>query len=358
MTASTKAHLQRGIGQLGLVALLLLPVAPDRSVAQSTFDHFTTGYRLEGAHPLCRMRLMSYRRHVYRHRPSCSGCHSQASRSNATSQPQTHMTTTDRCEGCHRPNAGSALPGVTISKQKVPAAVATTGARPTASQSHTSPAGNNCDDCTHRGVAVDRDDAGDQATRPAHERRSVVDSGQPGQPDVITGSPHRQYSPVTHCIGYDDEIELGCAMRYLHHAPANSGTELRVRMSLGMDCVNALRSTPMATHRTKGGRMAHLRSVEFDKIATGQAIITLHFEQPVWFKVTQTSNEYLLTITIDSSASRAEATTQSAAPTPLFLPRRRRFAGHATADRHEPCRASCRRSGICMCCASRSWPEG
>ena len=113
------------------------------------------------------------------------------------------------------------------------------------------------------------------------------------------------------------EIEPGCAMRYLHHAPANSGTELRVRMSLGMDCVNALRSTPMATHRPQGGRMAHLRSVEFDKIATGQAIITLHFEQPVWFKVTQTSNEYLLTITIDSSASRAEATTQSAAPTAI-----------------------------------------
>jgi hypothetical protein len=110
------------------------------------------------------------------------------------------------------------------------------------------------------------------------------------------------------------EIELGCAMRYLDHTPASGGTELRVRMSLGYDCVNALRSAPTATDRPQGSRMANLTSVKFDMIAAGEAIISLHFARPVSFEVMQTSNEYLLTITIDISKSTAVAATEAAAP--------------------------------------------
>jgi tetratricopeptide (TPR) repeat protein len=110
------------------------------------------------------------------------------------------------------------------------------------------------------------------------------------------------------------EIELGCAMRYLNHTPASSGTELRVHMSLGYDCVNALRPSPNATRRPPGGRMAKLTSISFDTIADHQAIISLHFESPVSFKVMQTSNQYLLTITIDTSKSPAVATTAGVAP--------------------------------------------
>ena len=110
------------------------------------------------------------------------------------------------------------------------------------------------------------------------------------------------------------EIELGCAMRYLHHAPASSGTELRVRMALGIDCVNALRTTPNSIHRPPGSRLANLTSVEFNKVAADQAVITLRFETPVRFAVSQTSNEYLLTVTIDGSEALTITTT--AAPPP------------------------------------------
>ena len=96
------------------------------------------------------------------------------------------------------------------------------------------------------------------------------------------------------------EIELGCAMRYLDHTAFGGGTELRVRLALGYDCINALRSTRSAIHRPPGRRMAYLSTVEFETIAASEAIISLYFERPVSFDVRQTSNQYLLTISVDT----------------------------------------------------------
>lgn len=99
------------------------------------------------------------------------------------------------------------------------------------------------------------------------------------------------------------EIELGCAMRYLNHTPSASGTELQVRLALGYDCINALRSSPNSIHRPQGSRMAYLSNIEFDSVAKNQAVVSLHFERPVAFKVKQNANQYLLTIEIDTSES-------------------------------------------------------
>ena len=99
-----KGALAAGICQLAVLALLLIPVAPQRSVAQSTFDHFTTGFRLEGAHRFAACESC-HTDGMFAGTPHhCAGCHSQSSRSNATSQPQTHITTSNRCDACHRPN--------------------------------------------------------------------------------------------------------------------------------------------------------------------------------------------------------------------------------------------------------------
>jgi len=119
------------------------------------------------------------------------------------------------------------------------------------------------------------------------------------------------------------EIELGCAMRYLDHALSGGGTELRIRLVLGFDCVGALRSAPSSLHRPRGGRMAYLSSVEFNTLDVGRAAISLHFERPVSAHVTQTANEYLLiieteadsqSITVASDTHAAELPSPAAPP--------------------------------------------
>ena len=111
------------------------------------------------------------------------------------------------------------------------------------------------------------------------------------------------------------EIELGCAMRYLSHTPADGGVELRVRMELGFDCVNALRNTPNSLHRPQGGHLAFLSEVEFETVAVNQATITLRFGRPVSFEVSQTANLYLLTVTVDTSTAMPPAV-----PPPIIPP--------------------------------------
>ena len=116
------------------------------------------------------------------------------------------------------------------------------------------------------------------------------------------------------------EIELGCAMRYLDHSPLRGGVELRVRLSLGYDCLHALRGVRSALHRPRGGRMAYLTDVEFDAITAQQATITLRFERPVTFDVRQSANEYLLTVTIDASVAPTPTHTPTPTPTPTPIP--------------------------------------
>jgi hypothetical protein len=116
------------------------------------------------------------------------------------------------------------------------------------------------------------------------------------------------------------EIELGCAMRYLDHTPALGGQELRVRLSLGYDCQQALRSKPSSLHRPQGARMAHLSIIEFDSAAVGQATITFRFDRQVEFDVRQSANLYMLTIVVDTSKATATASSASSAPTTVSSP--------------------------------------
>ncbi len=152
MTAIHTGALAARIGQLSLLALLLLPVAPDRSVAQSTFDHFTTGYRLEGAHRFAECESChtdGMFTGTVRH---CSGCHNQASRSNATSQPQTHITTTNRCAACHRPNVWVGITRVDHFETLGACSSCHNGRKANGKPVTHVPAGNSCEDC-HNTVA-------------------------------------------------------------------------------------------------------------------------------------------------------------------------------------------------------------
>lgn len=75
------------------------------SAANTQFDHFTTGFRLEGAHRFAECESCHSDGNFAGTPTRCADCHTQASRSRATRQPPTHLPTTDRCDSCHRPNA-------------------------------------------------------------------------------------------------------------------------------------------------------------------------------------------------------------------------------------------------------------
>lgn len=91
------------------LALLSLLAVSGYSVGQTTFDHFTTGFRLEGAHRFADCESC-HTDGMFAGTPTeCSGCHTQTGRINATSQPPFHVTTTNRCDACHRSNAWLAI---------------------------------------------------------------------------------------------------------------------------------------------------------------------------------------------------------------------------------------------------------
>ena len=102
ISASRKPLL--GLAVIGLV-LWLIVLASVESAAETQFDHLTTGFRLEGAHRVADCESC-HSDGVFAGTPTvCTDCHSQASRIRASWQPQTHLTTTDQCDGCHRPFA-------------------------------------------------------------------------------------------------------------------------------------------------------------------------------------------------------------------------------------------------------------
>lgn len=123
------------------------------------------------------------------------------------------------------------------------------------------------------------------------------------------------------------EIELGCAMRYLDHTPADGGIELEVHMALGYGCRIALIGTLNVLRRPRGGRMAHLQEIEFDAISDDRASLTLRFERPVAFEVRQTSNEYMLTVIVDTARSMPSARPEAPAASIPAVPPQPQVSG-------------------------------
>lgn len=87
-----------------LFALVVVCVLSGAANAQPNrnFDHFTTGFRLDGAH-LAVDCESCHVAGVFPGTPSeCSGCHTQGGRVRASAPPASHPLTTRFCEDCHR----------------------------------------------------------------------------------------------------------------------------------------------------------------------------------------------------------------------------------------------------------------
>ncbi len=86
-------------------ATLLLALTSADSRAEPKFDHFTTGFRLDGAHRFAECEAC-HSDGLFAGTPTtCADCHTQASRVRAAWKPPTHLLTTDECDSCHRPFA-------------------------------------------------------------------------------------------------------------------------------------------------------------------------------------------------------------------------------------------------------------
>ncbi|MBT8079895.1 MAG: hypothetical protein KJO31_15055 [Gammaproteobacteria bacterium] len=90
------------LSPVALAMSLLLIFASADSRETSTFDHLTTGFRLEGMHAKAECEAC-HSDGLFAGTPTtCGECHSQASRTRATWKPATHLVTSDRCDSCHR----------------------------------------------------------------------------------------------------------------------------------------------------------------------------------------------------------------------------------------------------------------
>lgn len=134
------------------VSAILLSVCHHITLAQSMFDHFTTGFRLEGSHRFAECESC-HTDGLFEGTPTqCAGCHTQASRIRAVSKPAVHATTTDRCDSCHRTNAWVAVARVDHLEVLGTCISCHDGRKANGKPTDHSPASDQCDDC-HRTTA-------------------------------------------------------------------------------------------------------------------------------------------------------------------------------------------------------------
>ena len=97
---------------LVLAAILVLGAGTsDRAIAQSAynpaFDHFSTGWPLEGSHRGVECAACHVGGVVQGTPRQCVACHSLAGLVKATPPPVNHIRTTDECDACHRETSWS-----------------------------------------------------------------------------------------------------------------------------------------------------------------------------------------------------------------------------------------------------------
>jgi hypothetical protein len=145
----------RAAAALAAVALVLAhwaPPARSQASVASPFDHFTTAFRLDGAHQFAACEACHVDGQFAGTPVECSGCHTQGSRVQATvKHPQHHMVT-EHCESCHRSTAW--VPVIRVDHLEVHGTCASChdGGRALGKPANHIPASNQCDDC-HRTVA-------------------------------------------------------------------------------------------------------------------------------------------------------------------------------------------------------------
>src|SRR5512147_789394 len=87
----------------GLLLMLAAPTLVHAAAATGAppFDHFTTGFELDGMHRNVDCEACHVRG-VFKGTPrTCAGCHDGSNRIANSAKSPRHMMTTDVCEACH-----------------------------------------------------------------------------------------------------------------------------------------------------------------------------------------------------------------------------------------------------------------
>ena len=89
-----------------VAAVLVMSLLPGVGMGQasigSSFDHYTTGFRLDGEHQFAACESCHADGMFVGTPRDCVGCHTESSRVRATTKPPQHGLTSERCESCHR----------------------------------------------------------------------------------------------------------------------------------------------------------------------------------------------------------------------------------------------------------------
>lgn len=103
------------LGLMALIALSPVTIAQESTEKETTtqnetaevevfeFDHFNTGFALEGVHASLECESCHTRGQFEGTVTDCASCHSEGSAVNASAKPQNHIQVIDQCEDCHTP---------------------------------------------------------------------------------------------------------------------------------------------------------------------------------------------------------------------------------------------------------------
>lgn len=132
---------------LALLALILLSAINTNSLAQERFDHFSTGFPLDGAHSTVTCQGCHTGGTFAATSPDCASCHGPNARIVASMKPPNHVATTQQCADCHTTSSWNAIPymdhtAVMGSCGSCHNGINATGKTPTHIQSS-----DQCDDC-------------------------------------------------------------------------------------------------------------------------------------------------------------------------------------------------------------------
>ncbi len=113
------------------------------------------------------------------------------------------------------------------------------------------------------------------------------------------------------------EVVLGCAMRYIDHSPRRGGAVLAIRLSLSPGCRRLLGGVRSEMRNPRTGHLGHVQNVEFELLGLDEATLTMRFDRPVGFAVSQGGIGNLIRVDVDAGTQVEPEPPSMAADLPI-----------------------------------------
>ena len=130
-----------------VLATITIGTATSQTAITSSFDHFTTGFRLDGSHQFGECASCHIDGMFVNTPTRCQGCHTNAGRVRATAKPPTHNVVSEQCEACHRTTTWTPVVRMDHFEALAPCFSCHNNQRTLGKPVNHIPAGNICEDC-------------------------------------------------------------------------------------------------------------------------------------------------------------------------------------------------------------------